>query len=146
MPTSTLTFVPAASPYQLVSRSAECGPENVPPQIRVVVQDYEGRGLPGVEVWITWGGGADRFVTGFKPEINPGYGDFDMQLDQTYGVSLEKPTAILVSDLRATACSEGRTSWSLGLQAPAPTPTLTPQVSPSVTPSTMVPPASQPNG
>ena len=46
-------------------------------------------------------GGADRFVTGLKPEIDPGYGDFDMQLDQSYNVGVDKPTSVIVSGLRA---------------------------------------------
>lgn len=120
-PTATLEQPPTATPtvtpipdYQVIDRQAECGHGKQPPQIRVIVLDALGQSVPGKEVWITWEGGADRFVTGLKPEIDPGYGDFDMQLDQTYNVGVDKPTSVVVRDLRAEPCeTEGRTSWRL---------------------------------
>ncbi len=124
-PTETLTMTPRPSPtpivlsaaYQLISRAAECVHPPATPQIRVVIQDAAGRGVPGKEIWITWDGGADRFVTGLKPEIDPGYGDFDMALDQSYRVSIDKPTAVVVIDLRADPCGgDGRLSWRLVLR------------------------------
>jgi hypothetical protein len=120
-PTATIerppTLTPTVTPipdYQVLDRKAECGTGKPPPQIRVIVLDALGQSVPGKEVWITWEGGADRFVTGLKPEIDPGYGDFDMQLDQSYNVGVDKPTSVLVRDLRAEPCgTEGRTSWRL---------------------------------
>ncbi len=80
----------------------------------MIVRDALGHSVPGKEVWITWEGGSDRFVTGLKPEIDPGYGDFDMQLDQSYNVSIDKPTSVVVRELRAEPCeTDGRTSWRL---------------------------------
>ena len=119
LPTLTPTVTPVPA-YQLVSQAADCKSESITPQIEVTVQDPSGAGLPGKEVWITWDGGADRFVTGLKPEIDPGYGDFAMAIDQTYSVGIDKPTAILVSGLRADPCSDGRTSWRLVFQPIAP--------------------------
>lgn len=111
------TLTPTATPipdYQVIERKAICDHGKQPPQIRVFVQDVSGQSAPGKEVWITWDGGSDRFVTGLKPEINPGYGDFDMQLDQTYNIGIDKPTSVLVRDLRAEPCeNEGHTSWQL---------------------------------
>jgi hypothetical protein len=114
-PPPTLTPTATAIPdYQVIDQAAECTSGNQPPQIRVIVQDIVGQSVPGKEVWITWEGGADRFVTGLKPEIDPGYGDFDMQPDQSYNVGVDKPTSVIVSDLRADSCeSDGRTSWRL---------------------------------
>jgi hypothetical protein len=112
-PTLTPTVTPIPD-YQVIDRRAECGHTRLPPQIRVIVLDALGQSVPGAEVWITWEGGADRFVTGLKPEIDPGYGDFDMQLDQSYNVGVDKPTSVVVRDLRAESCeTEGRTSWRL---------------------------------
>lgn len=109
--TPTATIIPD---YQVIDRRAECTTGKAPPQIRVIVQDLSGQSDSGKEVWVTWDGGADRFVTGFKPEIDPGYGDFDMQLDQSYNVSIDKPTSVVVSDLRADPCdTDGHTSWRL---------------------------------
>jgi hypothetical protein len=113
------TLTPAATPipdYQVIDRAVECTHGKQPPQIRVIVHDQSGQSVPGREVWITWEGGSDRFVTGLKPEIDQGYGDFDMQPDQTYNVGIDKPTSVIVSDLRADVCeTDGRTSWRLVL-------------------------------
>ena len=121
LPTATInqppTPTPTATPipdYQVIDRQAQCGHGSQPPQIRVIVRDALGHSAPGKEVRITWEGGSDRFVTGLKPEIDPGYGDFDMQLDQTYNVGVDKPTSVVVRDLRAEPCeTDGRTSWRL---------------------------------
>ena len=114
------TLTPTATPlpdYQLIERTAECTPGKQPPQIRVIVRDQFGQSVPGKEIWITWeDGGMDRFVTGLKPEIDPGYVDFDMQLDQSYNVGVDKPTSAIVSGLRADSCeTDGRTSWRIVL-------------------------------
>jgi hypothetical protein len=113
-PTLTPSITPVP-PYQIIERVAECTPDRQPPQIRVIVQDLLGQSAAGKEVWITWeDGGQDRFVTGLKPEIDLGYGDFDMQPDQAYNVGIDKPTSIIVSGLRADPCeADGRTSWRL---------------------------------
>ena len=118
-PEPLTTVSPTATPvpdYQVINRVAECTHGQQPPQIRVIVQDQVGQSVPGKEVWISWDGGADRFVTGLKPEIDPGYGDFDMQPDQAYNVGVDKPTSVIVSGLRADSCeTDGRTSWRLVL-------------------------------
>ena len=113
----TLTPTPAPIPeYQVIDQVAECATGPNPPQIRIIVKDQFGQSVSGKEIWITWEGGTDRFVTGLKPEIDPGYGDFDMQPDQSYNVGVAKPTSVVVSDLRADSCeTDGRTSWRLTL-------------------------------
>jgi hypothetical protein len=113
-PTSTATPIP---PYRVVSRIAECTQPPAVPQIRVFVQDAAGQGVAGKEVWITWENGTDRLVTGFKPEIDPGYGDFDMALDQTYALSIDKATLVVLSGLQAEPCTGGgHLSWRLLLK------------------------------
>jgi hypothetical protein len=110
------TMLPSA--YQLISRVAECTQPPTTPQIRVIIQDAAGRGTQAQEVWITWDGGADRFVTGLKPEIDPGYGDFDMALDQSYNISIDKPTAVIVTGLQAEPClGDGHLSWRVVLKS-----------------------------
>jgi len=120
-PTATIQHPPTPTPtatpipdYQVIDQQAQCSHGSQPPQIRVIVRDAQGRGVPGKVVRITWDGGSDRFITGLKPEIDPGYGDFDMQLDQTYNVGVDKPTSVVVRELRAEPCeTDGRTSWRL---------------------------------
>jgi hypothetical protein len=116
LPTPTPTVAPLPD-YQVIERVAECTSGKQPPQIRVIVQDEFGQSVPGKEIWITWeDGGKDRFVTGLKPEIDPGYGDFDMQPDQSYNVGVDKTTSAIVSGLRADPCeTDGRTSWRVVL-------------------------------
>ena len=111
----TPTPVPTVNPsYQIVSQIAECTRPPATPQIRVTVQDAAGQGLAGVTVWITWDGGTDRFVTGLKPEINAGYGDFDMLRDQNYNVSIAQAESVVATGLQAEACAAGGAiSWRL---------------------------------
>ena len=118
-PTPTPTATPTPE-FVLVSSDSVC--ESSAPQIRVNVQGLEGNGLPGVDVWITWDDGADRFVTGLKPEFGVGFGDFDMQPDVNYRVGAGTQSALaLVSNLRANACTTeagnaGRLSWDIVLR------------------------------
>jgi hypothetical protein len=41
-----------------------------------------------VEIRISWPGGEDRFYTGFKPEIDPGYADFEIESNELYRIEL----------------------------------------------------------
>jgi hypothetical protein len=56
--------------------------------LRIYVRDRLGVGLPGVEIAIDWPGGEDRLFTGFKPDIDPGYADFQMEPDERYQIKL----------------------------------------------------------
>ena len=118
------TFPPTSTPvpaYRVVEQVSDCSAPPQAPQIRVFVRDNTGQGVTGKEVWITWEGGADRFFTGLKPEIDPGYGDFEMAADQAYNVGLDKSSSIVVAGLRAEPCAgEGRTSWQLVLESVTP--------------------------
>ena len=125
-PTPTDAFPTLTPSATLTPEFAVVSSDNVceigPPQIRVAVQDAEGRGLPGVDVWITWDGGADRFVTGLKPERGPGFGDFDMQPEVSYRVGAgSQSTLALAGNLSADPCTtdtgaDGRLSWNVVLQ------------------------------
>ncbi|CAG0930862.1 hypothetical protein PLCT1_01537 [Planctomycetaceae bacterium] len=120
-PPLTPSPVPTYNPgYQIISQIAECTRATATPQIRVTVQDAAGQGLAGVTIWITWGGGADRFVTGLKPEINAGYGDFDMLRDRNYNVSIDQPESVIAAGLRAEDCAAGgAVSWRLTIRPAA---------------------------
>jgi hypothetical protein len=56
--------------------------------LRIYVRDRLGEGVPGVEITVTWPGGRDTFFTGFKPEVDPGYADFQMEEGQRYVIEL----------------------------------------------------------
>jgi len=73
-----------------------------------VVRDEHGAGLAGVEVWLMWPGGADRAITGLKPQSGAGYADFNAErgvpgsVNYTLGISeLGMP---LVTDLQIASC------------------------------------------
>ena len=58
---------------------------------------------------IRWPGGEDTLFTGFKPDIDPGYADFQMELDRTYQIevlNLEMAGTIpeIINNLDNEAC------------------------------------------
>jgi len=143
-PTPLPTFTPAPTPspvYLLISRERACEPG--PAQIRVVIEDEKGIGVPGIEVWVTWDGGADRFVTGLKPEKGPGYGDLDLQPGIAYDVAVAESALPLVKGLKTEQCPSSDpaqtilSSWQLTFRPipPTATPTVTPGPSPTLTPT-----------
>jgi hypothetical protein len=143
-PTPFPTFTPTPRPlpvYLLISNERVCEPG--PPQIRVMIEDEKGQGLPGIEVWVTWEGGADRFVTGLKPERGAGYGDMDMRAGVAYDVAVAESALPLAQGLQTEQCPSADptqplvTSWLLTFRPvpPTPTPTVTPGPSPTLTPT-----------
>lgn len=91
-PAETPTLRPTAAPgtgerFTPAQSVALCDPETSG-LLRVYVRDRRGRGVPGVEVVVSWPGGNDTFFTGFKPEVDPGYADFVMESGKDYRVEL----------------------------------------------------------
>ena len=114
-PTRTLppTLTPSATPqatatpqpdFRLLSQERVCEEEPAP-RIEVVTLDAELEPLPGIEVAVTWEGGSDRFFTGFRPDLGPGFGDFAMTTDVSYSVMVTagSPT---ISGLRVEPCPQ----------------------------------------
>jgi len=139
-PLPTFTPTPAALPtFLLVARERVCEPG--PAQIRVIVEDETGKGVPGVEVWVTWDNGADRFVTGLKPDKGSGYADMNMQPDVTYAVAVAQSAVPIVTGLKTEPCPSSdpvqpiSASWQLTFRPipPTATPTVTPGPSPTPT-------------
>jgi hypothetical protein len=141
-PTPLPSFTPTPAPlpvYLLVARDRVCDPG--PPQIRVVIEDEKGKGMPGIEVWVTWDSGADRFVTGLKPEKGSGYGDLDIQPGITYAVAVAQSAVPIVTGLETEPCPSSdpaqpiSASWQLTFRPipPTATPTITPGPSPTST-------------
>jgi hypothetical protein len=140
-PTPLPTFTPTPTPqpmHLLVAQARACEPP--PAQIRVVIEDEKGRGMPGVEVWVTWEDGADRFVTGLEPDQGDGYGDFDMQPDIAYAVSIGESALPIVTGLKTGPCPSANpaqtlvASWMLQFRPVPPTATPTPTAT-SLTPT-----------
>ena len=116
-PTPTAIVSPTSQPnYRLLSQERLCPTDVAAPRIEVVTQDALLNPLPGVEVLVSWDGGADRFFTGFKPAEGPSYGDFTMSQDLSYTVALAEGSEA-VSGLRIEPCDNGLDGgWRLTFQ------------------------------
>jgi hypothetical protein len=120
---------PPLSPFQLVQQEQICISGQTP-HIEVVVRDERGGGLDGVEVWLMWPGGADRAVTGLKPQSGAGYADFgvDQGLPESinYALGVSELGMPLVADLQITSCpaQKGKEpllgSWRIVLERRSP--------------------------
>mgnify|MGYP000156239430 CR=1 FL=1 len=100
--TATATSGPTvvAADFALVQSTALCD-INSSGVLRIYVRDRQGKGVPGVQVSVSWSDGEDRFYTGFKPEVDPGYADFDMRPGELYEVNLLDVTAEPARDVGA---------------------------------------------
>ena len=101
-PTRTTTPVPTATRTPTATRMPTPGPnapygvaQSVPVcdntnggLLRIYVRDRLGVGVPGTEIRVSWPGGQDSFYTGFKPEIDPGYADFQLEPNELYRIEL----------------------------------------------------------
>ena len=86
--TSTQTPTPGpASPFGLAQSTPLCD-ETEGGLLRIYIRDRLGAGVPGVEIMVRWSGGRDSFFTGLKPDVDPGYADFQMRPGETYQVEL----------------------------------------------------------
>jgi hypothetical protein len=143
-PTPTPTPVP---PFQVAEKEQICEPGQTP-HIEVVVRDENGGELAGVEVWLMWQDGADRAVTGLKPDRGAGYADFDVALDVDYTLGTSELGIGLVTGLRVEPCPEAEDqdplmgSWHIALErrsaatsTPEPTPTDPAALTATVTPA-----------
>jgi hypothetical protein len=128
-PTPTATATPGRTPtaqpaemFAVVQSTALCDP-TTDGLLRVYVRDETGQGVPGVQILVNWPGGEDRFFTGFKPEADAGYADFEMEPDEVYQVELvdvESDTAQEVGARLADLCpdlpSDVQPSWQIVFQ------------------------------
>jgi len=93
-----------------------------------VFDEVGGAGLPAIPVVVSQGGVSERFLTGFKRDISPGYADYVMTEGTSYTVVVEGLSGI-VSGIEDTACvtddgDTGRLNYVLVFAPPAPNPTL----------------------
>lgn len=142
-PPPTLTPSPTPQPtatpqpdFQLLGQERVCDPDGPATRIEVFTLDIDEEPLPGVEVMISWDGGSDRFFTGFRPDVDPAYGDFSMMPDISYSVQIAAGSP-LISGLRVEPCSEAAGGhpggWRLTFQNVTEEPTATPTARASAT-------------
>jgi hypothetical protein len=116
-PTATLPPTPRP-PIRLVKSERICSGAGRPGHILVYVQDQQGVGLPNVEIRVSWATGEDRFFTGLKPEVDPGYADFEMQAGVTYQVRVGGVGSEVADGISADPCAgdEGAAAWRVVFQ------------------------------
>ncbi len=103
-PRPTRTFIPTAgAPFALTGQESVCDPNLPDGLLQVLVFNSNRRQMPGVEILITWEGGAENFFTGLKPELGNGYADYVMSADITYTLQLRSGSDI-ASGLTTPTC------------------------------------------
>jgi len=86
---TTLPVAPTAQlNFRLVEQTATCAPAGQIGKIVVRVRDAAGNGMAGVKIAASWATGQDRFYTGLRPEMGPGYADLQMARGVEYEVSV----------------------------------------------------------
>ncbi len=118
-PTPFFSPLPISAPYRVLSQTLLCdGPTSqlqvlvrAVPQVEETDSDEQGiekqKGpvfLSGVVLWLMWPGGADRAVTGLRPDISPGYADFTLQPDTPYTLGVGEPGITVLSGLVVQLC------------------------------------------
>jgi hypothetical protein len=105
-PRPTQTSIPTpGAPFSLTGQENVCDPNLPDGLLQVIVLNSNRRQIPGVEILITWEGGAENFFTGFKPELGNGYADYIMTQDITYTVQLRAGSDI-ASGLTTPTCQD----------------------------------------
>ena len=69
--------------------------------------------MPGVEILITWEGGAENFFTGLKPELGNGYADYSMAPAITYSIQLARGSDVALG-ITAPTCQSSTGETFLG--------------------------------
>ncbi|MFP4343951.1 MAG: hypothetical protein ACLFU8_04565 [Anaerolineales bacterium] len=139
-PTPTLTPVPLPSPtttpsptpelsatltatlptaYTVEEQEIRCLPQpqiaiSISQEITVTVRGrdrLEVQGIPGVEVWLIWARGADRAITGLRPNVGEGYADFTVAPEETYNLYLTNPAGAPLITLRPEPCTGEERGW-----------------------------------
>jgi hypothetical protein len=84
----------------------------------VMVLDDKGQQIPNVEILVRWAGQSDRFVTGLKPELGPGYADLALEKDEIYQAVIVGAESEVATDIVADTClTEGYlASWQVVFQ------------------------------
>lgn len=120
-PTPTVLLAAEGTLYELVALNRRCESDEPPGVLQVFVTDSSGNGIPAVEVQVQWEAGQDRFFTGLKLEVDPGYGDFQMEENTRYSVllpGLSEPVLGIDSALCLTAGGQFTTPSYLLVFAP----------------------------
>ncbi|MDQ3005414.1 MAG: hypothetical protein M3R47_08535 [Chloroflexota bacterium] len=116
-PRPTRTFIPTAgAPFALTGQESVCDPNLPDGLLQVLVFNSNRRQMPGIEILITWEGGAENFFTGLKPELGNGYADYIMSPDLIYTLQLRSGSDIASGLSTPTCQTPGGETFSGGLK------------------------------
>ena len=116
-PRPTRTFIPTAgAPFTLTGQESVCDPNLPDGLLQVLVFNSNRRQMPGIEILITWEGGAENFFTGLKPELGNGYADYVMSPDVIYTLQLRSGSDIASGISTPTCQTPSGESFSGGLK------------------------------
>lgn len=119
-PAPTATWVPAPpSPFRIISQTLTCEPK---PRIavslevsRTIVERGRERseivGLPNHYLWLIWDSGADRAITGFRPEVGLGCADFVVEPGHTYNLYIDSPNGLPIFTVQVEPCVASEDGW-----------------------------------
>lgn len=102
-------------PFELTEREKVCDSRLPAGLIQVIVQDEDGKSMPGVRIDVAWENGENQFYTGLYPEIDAGYADFQMQPGVKYSLRVGD-SGETISSIEAKTCEgdDGGTTGLLG--------------------------------
>ena len=116
-PRPTRTFIPTAgAPFTLTGQESVCDPNLPDGLLQVLVFNSNRRQMPGIEILITWEGGAENFFTGLKPELGNGYADYIMSPDLIYTLQLRSGSDIASGLSLPTCQTTGGETFSGGIK------------------------------
>ncbi|MBN2003509.1 MAG: hypothetical protein JXA21_09150 [Anaerolineae bacterium] len=117
-PTLTPFFLPSPtpalfSPYTIISQTLTCTPNANVGVSLVISQTTKVRGrerveyipVPGHIIWLLWEDGADRAITGFKPDQGLGYADFEITPGRIYKLYMGSPIGLPISTIQSAPCA-----------------------------------------
>jgi hypothetical protein len=97
--------------FELLGSELNCDGAAVA-RLAFFVEDGLGAPRPGAAIMVRWEEGADTFYTGMRPEIDPGFADFEMTPGVVYAVIGPDGKALL-SDLQTEPCADGQSGGRL---------------------------------
>lgn len=115
LPARSATPIPGA-PFALVRIEKLCDQRLDRPLVQIEAQTAAGKPAPGIPVIVTSASGEERFFTGLKPEIGPGYADFSPAPGVVYTLRVGEDGQPL-PDLTAAQCQDAnnQTYWGAWL-------------------------------
>ncbi|MBN1429371.1 MAG: hypothetical protein JXB07_13440 [Anaerolineae bacterium] len=87
--TPTEILIPPDTRLKLVALNPICKDDHPPGLIEIYVNDINGEGIPAIAILVEWAEQQATFFTGLKPDIDPGFADFQMEPNKTYTITLQ---------------------------------------------------------